>query len=261
MEFKNPKKLFDFSGKVVLVTGSGIGIGAGIARRFGQAGADVVVHYYSHAAEAQQVANGLKNVGCNTLLVKADVANSAEVQAMIDKTLAEFGHLDVLVNNAGIYPQATLIEMAEAEWDETIDINLKGVFLCTQMAARHMIERGEGGSIINITSIEAVNPAANHSHYVASKAGAMMFTMTAALELGQYNIRVNAVGPGLINSPQLPTDWPEGLSRWLSRAPLGRVGEPEDIGDACLFFASDASQWITGTHLVVDGGVLTNQIY
>jgi len=88
-----------------------------------------------------------------------------------------------------------------------------------------------------------------------------MFTMTAALELGQYNIRVNAVGPGLINSPQLPTDWPEGLSRWLSRAPLGRVGEPEDIGDACLFFASDASQWITGTHLVVDGGVLTNQIY
>jgi len=261
MEFKDPKKLFDFSDKVVLVTGSGVGIGAGIARRFGQAGASVAIHYYSHAEQAQQVAAGLEQLGCNTLVVRANVARASEVQQMVGAVTDKFGRLDVLVNNAGIYPVKDLMSLTESDWDETIDINLKGVFLCTQAAAKAMIERDQGGSIINISSIEAVNPAPGHCHYTASKAGVMMFTMTAALELGPHNIRVNAVGPGLINAPQLPTSWPEGLARWLKRAPLGRVGEPEDIGDACLFFASEASQWITGTHLVVDGGVLTNQIY
>jgi NAD(P)-dependent dehydrogenase (short-subunit alcohol dehydrogenase family) len=261
MEFKPPAELFNFRGKVVLVTGSSIGIGAGIARRFGQAGADVVVHYHHHAAEAESVAAYLQALGCKTLALKAHIARAAEVKTMFDTIIAAFGRIDVLVNNAGIYPRASLIEMTEAEWDETIDINLKGVFLCTQAAARQMIEQGQGGSIINISSIEAVNPAPEHSHYAASKAGVIMFTMTAALELGPHNIRVNAIGPGLINSPQLPASWPEGLARWLNRAPLGRVGEPEDIGDTCLFFASDAAQWITGVHLIVDGGVLTNQIY
>ena len=261
MEFKNPRDLFDFRSKVVLVTGSSAGIGAGIAKRFGQAGADVAIHYHRQAEAAQTVAHSLTGMDGKTLVVQADVADASEVQAMFEKIVDQFGQLDILVNNAGIYPVVNLVDMTETEWDETLDINLKGVFLCTQAAARHMMARDAGGSIINISSIEAVNPASGHCHYTASKAGVMMFTMTAALELGPHNIRVNAVGPGLINAPQLPTAWPEGLNRWLKRAPLGRVGEPEDIGDACLFFASEAAQWITGTHLVVDGGVLTNQIY
>jgi NAD(P)-dependent dehydrogenase (short-subunit alcohol dehydrogenase family) len=261
MEFKEPRQMFDFKGKVVLVTGSSVGIGAGIARRFGQAGANVAVHYHQQAEAARQVAARVQDLGGNSLLVQANVAVGAEVQAMIDTVLHQFGRLDVLVNNAGIYPVTSLLELSEAEWDQTIDVNLKGVFLCTQAAARAMIETGEGGSIINISSIEAVNPAPGHAHYSAAKAGVMMFTMTAALELGPHQIRVNAVGPGLINAPQLPSAWPEGLARWLKRVPLGRVGEPEDVADACLFFASDASRWISGTHLVVDGGVLTNQIY
>lgn len=261
MEFKNPTALLDFSNKVVLVTGGSAGIGAGIAKRFGQAGADVVIHYNSHAEEAQEVANSLAKMGSKTLAIQANVSDRSEVQAMVGEIVAKHGKIDVLVNNAGIYPRADLVDMTEAEWDETIDVNLKGVFLCTQAVANHMIRRGEGGSIVNISSIEAVNPAAGHSHYTASKAGVMMFTKTAALELGPYNIRVNAAAPGLINAPQLPTAWPEGLARWLSRVPLNRVGEPEDIGDACLFLASDAAQWITGAHLIVDGGILTNQIY
>jgi NAD(P)-dependent dehydrogenase (short-subunit alcohol dehydrogenase family) len=261
MQFKDPLDLLDFSNKVVLVTGSSVGIGAGIAKRFGQAGAEVVIHYSSHAEEAQKVASDLAKLGGKTLMIRADVSDRSEVQTMADEIIAKLGRIDVLVNNAGVYPHANLVEMTEAEWDETIDVNLKGVFLCTQAAAKQMIERGEGGSIINISSIEAVNPAAGHSHYTASKAGVMMFTMTAALELGPHNIRVNAVAPGLINAPQLPTAWPEGLARWLSRVPLNRVGEPEDIGDACLFLASDAARWITGAHLIVDGGILTNQIY
>ncbi len=120
-----------------------------------------------------------------------------------------------------------------------------------------MVERGEGGSIINISSVEAVNAARSHAHYTASKAGVLMFTKTAALELGEHGIRVNAVAPGLINAPGLAEAWPEGLAGWLARAPLTRVGEPEDISDACLYLASDAARWVTGVHLEVDGGILT----
>jgi NAD(P)-dependent dehydrogenase (short-subunit alcohol dehydrogenase family) len=151
--------------------------------------------------------------------------------------------------------------MSESDWNATLNANLKGVFLCTQAAARHMVARGGGGSILNIASIEAVNPAPGHAHYTASKAGVVMFTKNAALELGKHQIRVNAVGPGLINAPRLPSAWPEGLARWLDRVPLGRVGEPEDVADACLFLASDAARWVSGVHLLIDGGILTNQIF
>jgi NAD(P)-dependent dehydrogenase (short-subunit alcohol dehydrogenase family) len=173
----------------------------------------------------------------------------------------QLGSVDILVNNSGIFPKADLINMTELEWDETLDINLKGVFLCTQAAVNQMLDANKGGTIVNIGSIEGLNPAMGHCHYSSSKAGVAMFGMNAALELGKYNIRVNTVSPGLINSPTLASDWPDGVNRWHSRCPLKRLGEPEDIADACLFFASDASRWITGTQLVVDGGVLTNQIY
>jgi NAD(P)-dependent dehydrogenase (short-subunit alcohol dehydrogenase family) len=261
LDFKAPAELLDFSGKVVLVTGGSVGIGAGIAKRFAAAGADVVVSYRSHADEADAIAHAIRATGRKALTVQADVAVAAEVESLFKTAIDQFSKIDVMINNAGNYPRALILDMTEAQWDEVVDVNLKGTFLCTQAAAQHMVERGDGGAIVNIASIEAVNPAAEHSHYVAAKAGVVMFTQTAALELGQHRIRVNSVSPGLINAPILPQVWPEGLERWLNRAPLGRVGEPEDVADACLFLASDAARWITGTDILVDGGVMTNQIY
>jgi NAD(P)-dependent dehydrogenase (short-subunit alcohol dehydrogenase family) len=261
MELIHPKDFFNFSGKSVLITGSSTGIGAGIAMRFAQAGADVGIHFNQQKAKAMEIEKQIISLGGKAISLKANISIKSDIQNMFDTFLNEFGKIDTLINNAGIYPRATILEMTEEQWDEVMDTNLRSVFLCTQAAARQMIIGNQGGNVINISSIEAINPALEHSHYVASKAGVMMFTKTAALELGQYNIRVNAIAPALINSPQLPTGWPEGLARFLKKVPLGRVGEPEDIGDACLFLASDAARWITGEQINVDGGVLTNQIY
>jgi NAD(P)-dependent dehydrogenase (short-subunit alcohol dehydrogenase family) len=261
MDFRPPQQLLDFKGKCVIVTGASVGIGAGIARRFAQAGADVVLTYRTHREEAEIVCSQIQDLGVRAYLVQADLTVASQVELLMDEALSAFGKVDAIINNAGNYPRALVLDMTEAQWDEVVDTNLKSVFLCTQAAARHMVQRGEGGAIVNVASIESFNPAAEHSHYVAAKAGVVMFTQTAALELGQYGIRVNAVAPGLINAPALPTAWPEGLARWLKRAPLKRVGEPEDVGDACLFLASDAARWITGTTLMVDGGIMTNQIY
>lgn len=261
MQLKPPSEILDFTQKIVLVTGGSIGIGAGIAKRFAQAGADVVITYRSHPKEAELIAEIIKSMGRKAMPIQTDVANPEQIKSLFEQILSQWGPVDVLINNAGIYPHSDLLHMRLEEWDEMIDINLRSIFLCTQAAAQQMVAAGKGGAIVNIGSIEGINPAAGHSHYTASKAGVAMFGMTAALELGPHNIRVNTVSPGLINSPVLPTDWPEGVARFLNRVPLGRVGEPEDIADACLFFASDASRWITGTQLLVDGGVFTCQIY
>lgn len=254
-------ELFNFDKKIVLITGGASGIGAGIVRRFSEAGADVIFSYHSHEEKARQLVDEIQQRGKKALAIQANVADPDQVRSLFEQIGTTWGPVDVLINNAGIFPEASLLTMTVDEWDETLDVNLRGVFLCTQAAARSMIAAKKGGSIVNIGSIEGMNPAVGHCHYSASKAGVAMFGMNAAVELGPYEIRVNTVCPGLINSPGLPKNWPEGVARWMSRAPLGRLGEPVDIADACLFFASDASRWITGAQLVVDGGVLTCQAY
>ena len=261
MTSPTPHELLDFTDKVVLVTGSSAGIGAGIALRFAQAGAHVVIHYHRRAAEAERVAQAVIALGSQAITAQADVTQSAGVQQLFASALAHFGRVDVLVNNAGSYPVTPLLEISETQWDETLAVNLKSCFLTTQAFARHVIQRAGSGSIVNIASIEAINPAAGHAHYTAAKAGLVMLTKTAAVELAAHQIRVNAVGPGLINAPGLATAWPAGVERWLNRVPLGRLGEPTDVADACLFLASEAARWITGVHLVVDGGILTTQIF
>lgn len=256
--------LLDFTGQTAVVTGGGRGLGAAIARRFAEAGANVVVGYRSSRVEAEQVVSDIEGAGGRALAVQADVTVKAEIDVLLSQAENHFSGLDVLINNAGIYPMAALIEMTGSEWDATLNADLKSVFLATQAAARRMIARGQdgqGGAIINIASIEASNPAPLHSHYNAAKAAVVMHTRAAAQELGPQGIRVNSVSPGLIWRPGLDQDWPEGVERYERSAPLGRLGRPEDVADACLFLASTAARWITGVDLRVDGGVMTSQAY
>lgn len=259
--FPEVKTLLDFSGKVALVTGSGSGLGQGIARRFAEAGARVVVHYNRSADGAENVVNEIRTRGGEAIALQADVTNPNDVARLMSETSKAFGRIDVLINNAGIYPLHSILDMTPAQWDEVVDANLRSAFLCTQAFAKQVVTQGSGGAIVNITSIEAENPAPMHSHYDAAKGGMSMLTRASALELAAHNIRVNAVAPGLIWREGIEQGWPDGVTRWQRTAPLKRLGLPEDVADACLFFASPASRWITGASLLVDGGVLTHQIY
>lgn len=253
--------LFDFSNQVVIVTGSGSGLGQGIARRFAEAGARVVVHYNTSAEGAQQVVNEIRARDGHAIAIQADVTQENKVARLMGETVRAFGRVDVLINNAGIYPLHNLLEMSPAQWDDVVNANLRSAFLCTQAFAKQIVAQGGGGSIVNITSIEAENPAPNHSHYDAAKGGVTMLTRASALELAAHNLRVNAVAPGLIWREGIEQSWPDGVQRWQNTAPLKRLGMPEDVADACLFFASPAARWITGASLTVDGGVMCHQIY
>ena len=253
--------LLDFTGRTVLVTGAGKGIGAGIARRFAEAGADIVLSYRSSAGAAWALAKEIETAGGKAIAVEADVTRAAAVERLVERAIEVFGRIDVAVNNAGVYPTAPLLEMTEEDWNESLDANLKSVFLVTRAVGRHMASRREGGAIVNIASIEGAHPAPHHSHYSAAKAAVLMHTRAAALELGPRGIRVNAVSPGLVERPEIAEEWPEGVERWRAAAPLERLGRPEDVADACLFLASPAARWITGAELRVDGGISAGPIF
>jgi len=261
MNIPHPHQLFDFSGQVAIVTGSGSGLGSGIAVRFAEAGAKVVVNYRSSGAGAQAVVSEIGRLGGSAVAVQADVSQKAGATHLIQEAMRHYSQLDILINNAGLYPLSLLVDMTEEEWDLVINSNLRSTFLCTQAAAKQMIAQGSGGAIVNIASIEGENPAPMHSHYNAAKGGVLMYTAAAAQELGAHAIRVNAVMPGLIWREGIEQAWPEGVSRWQKAAPLKRLGLPSDVADACLFLASQAARWITGASLRVDGGVLTSQAY
>jgi len=261
MEQPQVSSLLDFSGKGVLVTGSGQGVGVGIALRFAEAGADVIVHYRSSEAGAFEVVSEIESLGRKAVALQADVTVKDEVEKLISGGVEEFGRLDVLINNAGTYPLSTIVEMPEQEWSSVIDSNLGSVFLCTQAAARHWVESESGGAIVNIASIEGESPAPMHSHYDAAKAAVIMLTRNAAQELGPSGIRVNSVSPGLIWREGLEEAWPEGVERWLKASPLESMGRSEDVADACLFLASPGARWITGANLRVDGGVMSGPVF
>lgn len=261
MTYPPVRSLLDFSNKVAIVTGAGSGLGQGVALRFAEAGAPVVVHYHTSATGAVSVVDQIRVAGGQAVAARADLASEGGGQALIQTALRAFGRVDVLINNAGIYPRASVLDMTVSEWDAVLNAGLRSAFLCTQAFARQIQEQRSAGAIVNITSIEAHNPAPDHSHYNAAKGGLLMYTRASALELAALNIRVNAVAPGLIWREGIEQAWPDGVERWQRTAPLQRLGQPHDVADACLFLASPAARWITGASLTVDGGVLTHQIY
>jgi NAD(P)-dependent dehydrogenase (short-subunit alcohol dehydrogenase family) len=257
--------LLSLAGRVALISGSSGGIGAAIARRLHEAGAFVAIHRHTDRSSDALLAE----LGDRCALVDGDVHDDAE-RIVAEVRAAGGGRVDIVVNNAGVQPVSDLVDLDPDELDEVLRVNIAGVARLTQVAARTMIaamgrgsdrDRGDGrggggGAIVNIASIEGIQPAAGHSHYAASKAAVLMHTRAAALELGRHAIRVNAVAPGLIERAGIQEAWPEGVARWQAACPLGRLGRPDDVADAVLFLASDAARWITGATLVVDGGVL-----
>jgi NAD(P)-dependent dehydrogenase (short-subunit alcohol dehydrogenase family) len=238
------------------VTGASRGIGSAIASRFAAAGAAVIVHYREREADARELARRLEAEGARAMAMGADLRRPEDVERLFRESMAELGAVDVLVNNAGIYPQQPLVEVAPDDFRAVVETNLLSVHLSTQAAARQMIAKSAGGSIVNVASIEGRNPAPGHSHYAAAKSGVLAYTRSAALELGPQGIRVNAVSPGLIWREGIEKDWPEGVDEFRARAPLGRLGRPEEVAEACLFLASARAGFVTGANLVVDGGIL-----
>lgn len=240
-------------GQVALVTGVGGGIGRGIALRFAEEGAAVALHCRTAAGAAREVAARIEDAGGRAVVLRGDLTDEDTCRRVVGEAAEWGGGLDALVNNAGVQPTRELPGMTADEWRAVVDTNLSSVFACTQAAAEVM--RGRGGSVTHIASIEGSAPAPLHAHYSASKAAVVMHARAAALEYGPSGIRVNSVSPGLIGREGLEQAWPEGVRRWRAAAPLGRLGRPEDVGDACVFLASRLASWVTGHDLVVDGGV------
>ena len=252
-------ELVSLDGKVALVTGAGRGIGRAIALRLAEAGASVAVADFD-ADLAMAVTDEIRAAGGTALAAAADVADEAAVTSMVRACMDELGGLDVLVNNAGIFPQCPVLAMDTAVFDRVIAVNLRGVFLCTREAAAAMVEQGRGGAIINVTSVDALHPSmVGLAHYDASKHGVWGFTKNVALELAPHAIRVNAVAPGGVLTEgvkEMGADTQEAVAAFSSRIPMHRMGDPDDIARAVLFLASPLSSYMTGAQVVVDGGVL-----
>jgi 2-deoxy-D-gluconate 3-dehydrogenase len=248
-------ELIDLSGKTAIVTGGAMGIGRGIATRLHEAGANVVVADIADDEAAELAAL----LGERLFPAHVDVADAASVEEMVRAAVERFGGIDLLVNNAGIFPFVPLAQMREADFTRVIDVNLRGVFLCTKAVADRMIEQGRGGRIINITSIDALHPSmVGLAHYDASKHGVWGFTKNVALELAQHGIWVNAIAPGGVLTPGVMAgaQAQEAATDVTQAIPMGRLADPDEIGRVAVFLASDLASYVTGAQIVVDGGLL-----
>ncbi|MEH7502365.1 3-oxoacyl-[acyl-carrier-protein] reductase [Neobacillus drentensis] len=245
----------NLEGKAALVTGASRGIGREIALELARQGANVAVNFSGSEAKANEVVDEIKALGREAFAVKCDVSNSGEVAEMVKGTIDNFGKLDILVNNAGITKDNLLMRMKEEEWDDVININLKGVFLCTKAVTRQMMKQ-RVGRIINIASIVGVSGNPGQANYVAAKAGVIGLTKTTAKELASRNITVNAIAPGFITTDMTDKLSEEVKAEMLKQIPLARLGEPKDIAKITAFLASDDSAYMTGQTLHIDGGMV-----
>lgn len=252
------------AGQKALVTGSSSGIGKAIALAFGAAGADVAVNFIGDDQAAIEVVEQIKSCGTNAIAVGADVSQEDQVQAMFARTLKEFGTLDILVNNAGLQRDAPIEQMTLAQWNQVISVNLTGQFLCAREAIREFKRRGvveniscAAGKIICISSVHEVIPWAEHANYAASKGGIMLMMKSIAQEVAPHRIRVNSICPGAIRTPINRPAWesPGAYQSLMDLVPYKRIGEPEDIGRAAVWLASDQADYINGISLFIDGGM------
>jgi NAD(P)-dependent dehydrogenase (short-subunit alcohol dehydrogenase family) len=244
------------SNKTALVTGASKGIGKGIALELAREGCDVAINFHSDRDGAEATAAEIRSMGRNALVMGGNVGVSAEVDRMFEEVFGQFPRLDILVNNAGVQTWKALLDLEESEWDRVLDTNLKGCFLCTLRAARHMKEH-HGGRIINIGS--GCNKVAfpHLVDYTASKGGIEMFTKVAAVELGEFGITVNCIAPGAIEIERTKEEAGDYAGMWSKLTPLGRIGTPLDVAHAVVFFAGDNADFITGQTIWVDGGLFS----
>jgi glucose 1-dehydrogenase len=244
--------------KVAVVTGSSSGIGAAIAQAFAAEGAAVVVNYSRHEDPAQKVLDQIEGAGGRGVVVGADVSDPKEVEAMVQQAVTAFGRLEIMVNNAGMERKMPFLETPFEVWQETIAVNLTGAWLGCQAAAKQMVAQGDPGRIINVSSVHEDLAMPTNSPYCATKGGVRMLMRTLAVELAPHEITVNNIAPGAIDTPMdapLKQD-PDLMKELLSEIPLGRMGKPEDVANMALFLASEASSYVTGSTLFVDGGMI-----
>jgi glucose 1-dehydrogenase len=251
-------------GQKALVTGANSGIGRGAAIELGHAGADVVVNYKSGSEQAEEVVREIERCGSRAFAFQADVSDEMQVKAMFARMLDELGTIDILVNNAGLQKDSRLEDMTLEQWNTVISVNLTGQFLCAREAVREFKRRGvvrevscAAGKIICVSSVHEVIPWAGHVNYAASKGGVMLMMKSIAQEVAPYRIRVNSISPGAIRTPINRSAWatPEAYDDLLRLIPYKRIGEPEDIGRAIVWLASDSADYITGASLYIDGGM------
>ena len=251
-------------GQTALVTGANSGIGLGVAKALGAAGADVVVNYVSAPEAAERVAEEIRAGGSRALAIRADVSREDQVREMFARMLEAWGGIDILVNNAGLQKDAAFGEMTLEQWNTVIGVNLTGMFLCSREAVRAMIRRGPRpeisravGKILCVSSVHEAIPWAGHANYAASKGGVKLLMQTMAQELAPARIRVNSIAPGAIQTPINREAWetPLALKSLLTLIPYGRIGQPEDIGRVAVFLASDDADYINGQTIFVDGGM------
>jgi len=243
----------ELEGKSAIVTGGSLGIGTSIAVELARAGANVAINYRRHDAEAKAVAKEIEEMGRKAIVFKADVSNHEDAESMFEKVISEFGGLDILVCNAGINRDRVIWKMSETDWDNVINVNLKGYFFYNKLAAAHFKDR-RAGKIVNITSINGLRGKFGQCNYSASKGGIIALTKSLAKEMGKFNVNVNAVAPGMVMTEMARNIPPVFLQKAVDETVLGRVADPEDVANVVVFLCSEKSRHITGEIIKVDGG-------